>query len=126
GFLHQKEPAAPFFVRLLQANAVRYGLDEVLRAFEPQRKIVEAARRVAHAPDGQRNTTLNSQAFKLGLHADVPTPRAERALKAAAKLTGLPDNEIDSTVARSLRAGASNQPGVELLQSKFGPRAVLA
>lgn len=79
---------------------------------------------VQDAGEGTRNDTLNRAAFKLGSlvtagHLDGHTVANE--LAAAARVSGLPNSEIDRTVIRAIRDGGS-EPRVVKLE----PRAEIA
>jgi hypothetical protein len=68
---------------------------------------------VARAPVGQRNDTLNREAFKLGhlvASEQLQRDEVEAALSAAARRAGLPDDEIAATLASGLDAGIA-RPG---------------
>jgi hypothetical protein len=76
-----------------------------------RRAIEDELRRVASAPEGARNTTLNLAAFRLGQVAaalgelnDLSGPLLE-----AARAAGLADREARATIASGLQAG-SRQP----------------
>jgi hypothetical protein len=69
-----------------------------------------AARRVEAAPQGERNRTLNTEAFKVGARIGAgATDRqaAEGRLLAAAQRAGLGDDEARATIASGLLAGAA-------------------
>jgi hypothetical protein len=69
----------------------------------------KALQRVGAAPEGQRNATLNSQAFGLGqlvAGGVLPAEAAAAALAGAALAIGLDRRETERTIASALRAGA--------------------
>lgn len=83
------------------------GLEPNLSAYV--RKAIEAeCGRVATAPEGERNNTLNAAAFNLGqllpLGA-VGRPEIESALAFAARRAGLSEHETNATVRSGLAAG---------------------
>jgi hypothetical protein len=130
GFFHQKE-ADPFFVRILQTSDAEYSIDEILEGHGasapaprlprpvPVRAIGHgrgygagalrsAVGKVLAAPEGQRNKTLNDEAFSLGqLVADgvIARGEAEAALEAAAIESGLSASETRGTIRSGLHAG---------------------
>jgi len=64
--------------------------------------------RVANAPEGERNDTLNTAAFALGQFVAtgvLPRDDAVRGLEVAARQCGLPDDEAHRTIASGLAAG---------------------
>lgn len=76
-----------------------------------RRALEDECRNVATAPEGTRNDTLNTAAFKLGslvganaLHRD----EVEGALLAAASQCGLPEHEARAAIRSGLEAGTRN------------------
>jgi putative DNA primase/helicase len=63
--------------------------------------------RVASAPEGTRNHTLNAAAFSLGGLVDL-APEAVSALLDAALAAGLPESEARTTIRSGLQAGQAN------------------
>ena len=54
GFLHRKNPAAPFMVRIVKASGARYTREQIMKAFPPVDRIVAARRRARTAAPGRR------------------------------------------------------------------------
>lgn len=70
--------------------------------------LIEEARRVAQAPEGQRNDTLNTAAFSLGTLVGagaLPEHLAVGNLKGAALAAGLDPVETEKTIASGMTAG---------------------
>lgn len=64
---------------------------------------------VAHAPEGQRNDTLNRAAFALGqLAAHIPPTIAHDELAQAAHAAGLPTHEAERTITSGMAAGQAD------------------
>jgi hypothetical protein len=107
GLANQPPPAtpAPAAFEVTAADPAGGGLDAYVR------KAVEAeCGRVALAPAGDRNNTLNGAAFNLGrlLHLGViGRPAVEESLTFAAARAGLAGPEIGPTVRSGLDAGAA-------------------
>jgi DNA primase RepB-like protein len=67
--------------------------------------------KVANAPRGERNHTLNVAAFNLGTllpHGEIDQGEVEDALTDAALRAGLSSNEIEATIRSGINAGMSN------------------
>jgi len=131
GFLHRKDVNAPFLVRVVQLSAVTYPIAEVLDAITPALKTKRACTAIASATTGHRNTTLNREAFRLGVDAikgTVPPDEAKEAARTAAIKTDLPQDEIERTIEHAFSDAASKARAstLELIHGKCGPRAVLA
>lgn len=72
-----------------------------------QRALNQELNRVANAPEGTRNHTLNSAAFSLAQLVQtghLNETETHQALHAAARTAGLPPTEIDATLASAGRA----------------------
>jgi hypothetical protein len=99
--LRRPDPArAPYTPDL--AARVRDGNAWALAALRDE------ARRVAAAPEGSRNHTLNRAAFRLGQLAGgglLPADEVSAALAAAATQAGLPPAEADRTIRSGVTAG---------------------
>jgi len=99
--LRQPEPAQVPDVPGLAAR-VRDGGAWALAALRDE------VRRVATAPEGKRNDTLNRAAFRLGQLAGaglLPTDEVSTALAAAAARAGLPPAEAGRTIRSGVTAG---------------------
>lgn len=69
--------------------------------------LISAIARVEQAPDGQRNDTLNQEAFGLARFVrsgDLGEDLVRRALVDAARVAGLPACEAERTISSALRA----------------------
>jgi len=98
-----KVPIAPPRARTVGPN--RYGLAALERE----------AGRVALAPEGQRNATLNAAAFNLGqlvAGGALDVDNAIDALTVAASRAGLTAQEAERTIASGLAAGSLQARGV--------------
>lgn len=76
------------------------------------------------AGSGQRNETLNKAAFAVGRHAHLKGANIDNALielHSAAKMIGLQEHEIKSTVASGFRRGAENPHTIEDNDAPFMP-----
>src|SRR6266851_907986 len=140
GFLHMKNPAAPFMACVVQASDVTYSSDEVLEAYgcapaapadpTPRRQRVQvnghahgygagalrsAADRVLAAPEGKRNETLNVEAFGIGQLVGggvISRTDAEAVLEGAGIEADLTIAETRATVRSGLNAGQAQPRGV--------------
>ncbi len=75
-----------------------------------RRALEDESRRVAGAPEGERNDALNRAAFALGqlvAGQEVALNDAETALRAAGRLAGLEERETEATLRSGLQAGAA-------------------
>lgn len=72
-----------------------------------QAALEEECAKVAAAPEGERNSTLNAAAFVIGtlVGAGFPERGAIAALNRAGLACGLPADEVERTVVRSLEEG---------------------
>jgi hypothetical protein len=75
-----------------------------------EERYIEAAidgevERVAQAPDGTRNQTLNRAAFAMAQFADIPDTRIEYELTRAGMACGLEKIEMGPTIASGIKAG---------------------
>ena len=80
----------------------------IKRSTSPEAIIDDQIRMVAHAPEGQRNHTLNVAAMKVGkaiAHADISEATVIENLKHAALQAGLNGHEIDATINSGLKFG---------------------
>lgn len=132
GTVNVKDPKHPVPVRLLSADGPRYSPGDLAEWGLPTKRaetpvppagprpptadlrdyVLAAAQaeteRVARAPEGSRNATLNAAAFSLGTLVGagaLPREDATRALEVAARQCGLPDDEARRTIASGLAAG---------------------
>lgn len=74
-----------------------------------------AIERIAGAPDGERNCTLNREAYgiaQLEAGGVIPVGEGEPALAAAAESAGLPPQEVAATLRSAFHAGARLPRGV--------------
>ncbi|MGV9586370.1 DUF3631 domain-containing protein [Nocardia farcinica] len=104
-----RRPLSPLAVVAAPGDpaARRYGLAALRKECE----------RVAGAIEGTRNHTLNRAAFSIGqlvAGGYLSEEEAMTALNDAGRACGLPDDEIDSVVPRSLRDGAQQPRSVQL------------
>jgi hypothetical protein len=113
------EPPPGWLLRLLKPEPKVPIAPPRARTVEPSRYGVAAlereAGRVALAPEGQRNHTLNAAAFNLGqlvAGGALDVDDVVSALSTAASRAGLPDREAERTIASGLAAGASYARGV--------------
>jgi hypothetical protein len=98
-----RAPITPLRARTIEAN--RYGLAALERE----------AGRVALAPEGQRNSTLNGAAFNLGqlvAGGALDVDNVIDALTVAASRAGLTAEEVERTIASGLAAGSLQARGV--------------
>lgn len=70
--------------------------------------LVGETRRVAMAPQGARNDTLNKAAFSLATIPDLHESVIEGALLSAAIAAGLPESEASATIDSGITAGRKN------------------
>lgn len=84
------------------------GMSRLPRAGYAEAVLEGEAAKVASAPEGQRNGTLNNSAFRAGqlvASGIVDETEAKQRLGAAAKKAGLSDREIDGTIESGLKGG---------------------
>ena len=135
GFLHRKNPAAPFMVHIVKASGARYTREQIMKAFPPVDRIVVArrrartaapgarskyaygdggailqglVRRVGYAVIGERNPLLNWAAYAAGGHVArgrLEHDHARDALIEIATQIGLPLGEAEEVVARVMGKG---------------------
>jgi hypothetical protein len=101
--LLREEPALPDLIRPLPVLDRAQGRAYALAAFR------EETRRVAEAPVGTRNHTLNRAAFSLGQLVAaglIPPLPVMTGLAGAAALAGLPADEARRTIRSGMAAGA--------------------
>lgn len=75
-----------------------------------QKALASAQARVAGAPEGTRNETLNREAYGMGRLISAGAlmdGEVQEVLKTAAAEAGLPGPEVERTIANALRAGAA-------------------
>lgn len=80
--------------------------------------LTKASDRVARAPQGTRNESLNKEAFKMGTYAGaglLDEQLVMEELVGAAELAGLASGEAHKTVVSGLRAGKANPDYLERL-----------
>jgi bifunctional DNA primase/polymerase-like protein len=102
-WLLNEEPTMPELPRPLPALDLAQGRAYALAAFR------EETRRVAQAPVGTRNDTLNRAAFSLGQLVEaglIPPLPVMTGLADAAARAGLPADEASRTIRSGLSAGA--------------------
>jgi RecA-family ATPase len=108
GFLHRKNPAAPFMVRIVEATGRRYTREEICRAFPPVEKVETSRRRevVSHVP---RANGLFAGFNQANVHDTVARVRdAIRHIPAAV------DYETWLRVGMALKAGDAELGGAGL------------
>jgi hypothetical protein len=104
-------PVAPEWLLRLLAPPLPPPLSKrpaALTETRARRRVMWAVNRVLEAPPGERNTTLNRQAFNLGrlVGAGIVNERsAVTALYQAARYAGLDDGETRATIRSGFEAG---------------------
>ena len=118
--LLREEPALPDFTRPLPALDREQGRAYALAAFR------EETRRVAEAPVGTRNHTLNRAAFSLGQLVAaglIPPLPVMTGLAGAAARAGLPADEARRTIRSGMAAGARKPRPAPVAGTERGPGA---
>jgi hypothetical protein len=116
--LLREEPALPEFTRPLPVLDRAQGRAYALAAFR------EETRRVAEAPVGTRNHTLNRAAFSLGQLVAaglIPPLPVMTGLAGAAARAGLPADEARRTIRSGMAAGARKPRPSSVAGTERGP-----
>jgi len=110
------QPAPPWLTNLLSKPSApswrdQGGVTTSISDAYVTRAIEGEAGRVALAPEGQRNHTLNAAAYSLGTLVGagrLDPAAAAAALLTAAQRSGLTQREAEGTIASGLRSGMAN------------------